>query len=155
MSEAAPRPAETQQPRWRPLTAIDRRVAGVLVEKAKTTPDAYPMTLNALTTACNQSTNRDPVVQYDATQVETTLLALKGKGLIRVVHPGSGERATKYRHVLDEVVHRLLDRLAALATDRPLRSHGLWPRPDRRAAPFACFALCAADRRCARRRHPL
>jgi uncharacterized protein YceH (UPF0502 family) len=89
------------------LTAAQARVLGSLMEKQMTTPDAYPLTLNALTTACNQSTNRDPVVHYDPTQVETTLMALKGKGLTRVVHPGSGERATKYRHVLDEVV--LLD----------------------------------------------
>lgn len=89
------------------LTAAQARVLGSLMEKQMTTPDAYPLTLNALTTACNQTTNRDPVVHYDPTQVETTLMALKGKGLTRVVHPGSGERATKYRHVLDEVV--LLD----------------------------------------------
>jgi uncharacterized protein YceH (UPF0502 family) len=89
------------------LTAAQARVLGSLMEKQMTTPDAYPLTLNALTTACNQTTNRDPVVHYDPTQVETTLLALKGKGLARLVHPGSGERATKYRHVLDEVL--LLD----------------------------------------------
>ena len=89
------------------LTAAQARVLGSLMEKQMTTPDAYPLTLNALTTACNQTTNREPVVHYDPTQVETTLMALKGKGLTRVVHPGSGERATKYRHVLDEVV--LLD----------------------------------------------
>jgi uncharacterized protein YceH (UPF0502 family) len=86
------------------LTAAQARVLGSLMEKQMTTPDAYPLTLNALTTACNQTTNRDPVVHYDPTQVETTLMALKGKGLARVVHPGSGERATKYRHVLDEAV---------------------------------------------------
>jgi uncharacterized protein YceH (UPF0502 family) len=86
------------------LTAAQARVLGSLLEKQMTTPDAYPLTLNALTTACNQTTNRDPVVRYDSTQVETTLMALKGKGLTRVVHPGSGERATKYRHVLDEAV---------------------------------------------------
>lgn len=86
------------------LTAAQARVLGALMEKERTTPDAYPLTLNALTTACNQSTNRDPVVSYQPTQVETTLLALKVKGLARIVHPGSGERATKYRHVLDDVV---------------------------------------------------
>jgi uncharacterized protein YceH (UPF0502 family) len=86
------------------LTAAQARVLGALLEKQLTTPDAYPMTLNALTTACNQTSNRDPIVQYEPTQVETTLLALKGKGLARVIHPGSGERATKYRHVLDEAL---------------------------------------------------
>lgn len=84
------------------LTAPQARVLGSLMEKQVTTPDAYPMTLKALTTACNQSTNRDPVVDYEPQLVETTLLALKGKGVARVVHPGAGERATKYRQVLDE-----------------------------------------------------
>lgn len=87
------------------LTAPQARVLGVLVEKQVTTPDSYPMTLKALTTACNQSTNRDPVVDYDPQLVETTLMALKGKGLARIVHPGAGERVTKYRHVAHEALH--------------------------------------------------
>jgi hypothetical protein len=86
------------------LTAAQARVVGSLLEKQLATPDAYPMTLNAVTTACNQTSNRDPVVQFSPQEVETTLLALKGKGLARVVHPGSGERATKYRQVLDEAL---------------------------------------------------
>jgi uncharacterized protein len=86
------------------LTAPQARVIGALMEKAVTTPDAYPMTLKALTTACNQSTSRDPVVDYEAQLVETTLMALKGKGLARMVFPRAGERATKYRQVLDEAL---------------------------------------------------
>lgn len=86
------------------LTAPQARVLGCLIEKQATTPDVYPLTLKALTTACNQSTNRDPVVDYDPQLVETTTLALKAKGLARVVHPASGERATKYRHVADEAL---------------------------------------------------
>lgn len=86
------------------LTAAQVRVVGSLLEKQLTTPDAYPMTLKAVTTACNQTSNRDPVVQFSPQEVETTLLALKAKGLARVVHPGAGERATKYRQVLDEVL---------------------------------------------------
>ena len=77
---------------------------GVLIEKQLTTPDAYPLTLNALTTGCNQTSNRDPVAHYEPYQVETTALVLKSKGLVRVVHPGSGERATKYRQVADEAL---------------------------------------------------
>ena len=77
---------------------------GALFEKELTTPDAYPLTLNALTTACNQTSNRDPVVHYEPREVETILLALKGKGMARIVHPGSGERATKYRQVADEAL---------------------------------------------------
>ena len=87
------------------LTAPQARVVGALMEKAVTTPDAYPMTLKALTTACNQSTSRDPVVDYEPQLVETTLMALKGKGLARMVYPRAGERATKYRQVLDEALH--------------------------------------------------
>ena len=86
------------------LTAIEARVLGVLIEKQLTTPDAYPLTLNALTTGCNQTSNREPVVHYEPYQVETTALVLKSKGLVRVVHPGSGERATKYRQVADEAL---------------------------------------------------
>jgi uncharacterized protein len=87
------------------LTAPQARVLGALIEKSMTTPDAYPMTLKALTTACNQTTARDPVVQYEPQLVETTLMALKGKGLVRMLYPGTGERATKYRHVADEALH--------------------------------------------------
>jgi uncharacterized protein YceH (UPF0502 family) len=86
------------------LTATEARVLGALIEKQLTTPDAYPLTLNALTTACNQTSNRDPIVRYEPYQVETTVLVLKTRGLARVVHPGSGERATKYRHVADETL---------------------------------------------------
>jgi uncharacterized protein YceH (UPF0502 family) len=86
------------------LTAAEARVLGALLEKELTTPDSYPLTLNALTAACNQTSNRDPVVRYESQLVETTMLVLKGKGLARVVHPGSGERATKYRQVADEAL---------------------------------------------------
>jgi len=53
MTDSAPRPADTQSPRWKPLSAIERRVLGVLVEKAKTTPDGYPMSVNSLRSGCN------------------------------------------------------------------------------------------------------
>ncbi len=86
------------------LTAPQTRVLGCLIEKRATTPETYPLTLKALTAACNQSSNRFPVVDYDTQLVETTTLALKGKGLARVVHPASGERATRYRHVVDEAL---------------------------------------------------
>ena len=81
-----------------------RPAVGCLMEKEATTPEVYPLTLKALTTACNQSTNRHPVVDYDTSLVENTVFALKSKGLARVVHPGSGERATKYRHVAAEAL---------------------------------------------------
>lgn len=87
------------------LTATEARVLGALMEKQLTTPDAYPLTLKALTTACNQTSNRDPIVRYEPNLVETTSLVLKAKGLARVVHPASGERAIKYRQVADEAFH--------------------------------------------------
>lgn len=87
------------------LSDPQTRVLGALLEKRATTPDVYPLTLKALVTACNQSSSRDPVVDYDANLVETTCQALKAKGLLRVVHPASGERATKYRQILDEQLH--------------------------------------------------
>jgi uncharacterized protein YceH (UPF0502 family) len=86
------------------LTAPEARVLGALIEKQLTTPDAYPLTLNALTTACNQTSARDPVVRYQPREVESTVLALKAKRVVRVVHPGAGERATRYRQVLDELL---------------------------------------------------
>jgi hypothetical protein len=86
------------------LTAPQARVLGCLMEKQATTPEAYPLTLKALTTACNQTSSRNPVVDYGTQLVETTSLALKGKGLLRVVHPAHGERATRYRHVADEAL---------------------------------------------------
>jgi uncharacterized protein YceH (UPF0502 family) len=85
------------------LTPAEARVIGALMEKQVTTPDAYPLTLNALTAACNQTSSREPVVSYRPIEVETTVLALKATGFARVVYPGSGERATKYRQVADEV----------------------------------------------------
>jgi uncharacterized protein YceH (UPF0502 family) len=86
------------------LTAPQSRVLGCLMEKQAVTPEVYPLTLKALTTACNQTSSRHPVVDYDSQLVETTTLALKGKGLLRVVHPAHGERATRYRHVADEAL---------------------------------------------------
>ena len=84
------------------------RVAASLVEKDLTTPDNYPLSMNALLTACNQTTNRHPVVDYDEHTVANALENLKGSGLARVVY-SRGMRVDKYRHVLDE----------ALRVDRP------------------------------------
>jgi uncharacterized protein len=96
------------------LTVIEARVLGALMEKQLTTPDVYPLTLKALTTACNQTSNRDPVTRYTPAEVEGTVLALKAKGLARIVHPGSGERATKYRQVADEAYDLAPDERAVL-----------------------------------------
>jgi len=80
------------------LTAAEGRVLGCLIEREAMDPDAYPVTLNALRLACNQSTERDPVVAYDDRAVEDSLLSLKSKGLARFTPPGKGERTTRYSH---------------------------------------------------------
>jgi uncharacterized protein YceH (UPF0502 family) len=91
---------ETYQPRWQPIRAIDRRVLGVLVEKAKTTPDAYPLSLNGLVTGCNQKNNRYPLTQYEPHEVEESLDRLRALGAVAAVQ-GSG-RVGKYRHYMYE-----------------------------------------------------
>jgi uncharacterized protein len=83
------------------LTPAEVRVLGCLVEKQWTTPDQYPLTRNALVLACNQSTNRDPIVSYDETLVAETLFGLQEQGLTRTVHM-PGARVPKHRHVIDE-----------------------------------------------------
>lgn len=93
----------TQEGRYDDLSAQEVRVLGCLVEKEATVPDTYPMTLNALRTACNQSTSRDPVVSYGDREIELALSSLRTRGLIRVVH-STTNRATKYRHVLPETL---------------------------------------------------
>jgi uncharacterized protein YceH (UPF0502 family) len=89
------------------------------MEKEATTPEYYPLTLNALVTACNQTSNRDPVVSYDADVATEALDHLRELKLIRIVHPSSG-RAIKYRHVLDEALG-LDDRNRAVLTLLMLR----------------------------------
>ena len=96
---AAPEPAKPQ-PRWRPIAALDRRVLGVLVEKAKTTPDQYPMTLNGLTSGCNQKNNRFQQMDVQPEDVEESLERLRGMGAVAEVQ-GSG-RVSKYRHFMYE-----------------------------------------------------
>ena len=86
------------------LTPEEARVVGALAEKALATPQYYPLTHNALVNACNQSNNRDPVVAYEAAEVEAALDGLRSKGFARVIHAGGGNRTTKYRHVLDEAL---------------------------------------------------
>jgi uncharacterized protein YceH (UPF0502 family) len=79
------------------------RVLGCLLEKQRTTPDAYPLSLNALRLACNQSTNRDPVVEYDDATIRDALHRLERRGLVRLAS-GAGSRAAKYRHLLAEAL---------------------------------------------------
>src|SRR3954467_455863 len=83
------------------LTDPEVRVLGCLLEKQRMTPDQYPLTLNALRAACNQSTNRDPIVDYDD---DTVRDALRRLGHRRWTRLASGARAPKYRHLLDEAL---------------------------------------------------
>jgi uncharacterized protein YceH (UPF0502 family) len=84
-----------------PLDVVGVRVLGSLIEKEITTPDNYPLTLNALTAACNQTSNRDPVLELDEATVARTLDDLARRSLVRAVHR-SDSRAKRYRHLLSE-----------------------------------------------------
>jgi hypothetical protein len=83
--------------------AAELRVLGALIEKQRTTPDAYPLSLNALRLACNQATGREPVVDYDEAAVREAIARLVRRGWARLAS-GPGSRATKYRHLLDEAL---------------------------------------------------
>ena len=83
------------------LTLEETRILGCLIEKERTTPDQYPLSLNSLTTACNQSTNRDPVTYYEEKTVALALDDLRAKKLVTQVW-GSGSRVQKYRHNLPD-----------------------------------------------------
>jgi len=83
--------------------AVELRVVGCLMEKQRTTPDGYPLTLNALRLACNQATNRDPVVEYDEETIRGAVARLRSRGWVRFAS-GQGSRAAKYRHLVDEAL---------------------------------------------------
>ena len=83
--------------------AIEIRVLGCLIEKQRTTPDQYPLSLNSLRLACNQATNRDPVVDYDERTIKAALERLSLRGWTRFAS-GASSRALKYRHLFDEAL---------------------------------------------------
>jgi uncharacterized protein YceH (UPF0502 family) len=97
-----------------PPDAVELRVLGALIEKRRTTPDAYPLSVNSLRLACNQSTNRDPVVAYDDGDVLDALERLGRRGWTRLAS-GAGSRSRKYRHLFDEALELGDDELAMLA----------------------------------------
>ena len=94
--------------------AVELRVLGCLIEKQRTTPDVYPLSLNALRLACNQATNRDPVVDYDESTIRAALDRLSRRGWARLAS-GPGSRAVKFRHLLDEALDLIPSQLAILA----------------------------------------
>ena len=85
------------------LNEIEARIVGCLIEKENTTPDYYPLTLNALTNACNQKSNRNPVVSYDEATVEEGLDSLLSADIVYLFY-GSGSRTPKYKHLLPKVL---------------------------------------------------
>jgi uncharacterized protein YceH (UPF0502 family) len=96
------------------VEAVEIRILGCLIEKQRTTPDAYPLSLNSLRLACNQATNRDPVVDYDERQIKAALDRMSGRGWTRFAS-GASSRALKYRHLLDEALGLSGEQLTLLA----------------------------------------
>jgi len=116
MSTESPMPVSTQtsEPTSLPvLTPLERRILGVLVEKAKTTPDGYPLTLNSLITGCNQKTNREPVMDVSDAEVEEAIPNLKKLGYMQQIL-GSG-RTDKFRHCLYDAMKLDKVQLAIIA----------------------------------------
>ncbi len=103
-----------------PLTAEEARVLGCLMEKAQTTPEYYPLTMNALVSACNQKSNRDPVVSYDDDQVEEAVAGLRRKRYAARIAV-AGSRVPKFKHTLDLALPALEARGMALLTVLLLR----------------------------------
>ncbi|MGN6607473.1 MAG: DUF480 domain-containing protein [Jatrophihabitans sp.] len=136
------------------LDATEQRIVGSLLEKQVTVPAGYPMTLNALRTACNQATSRDPVTDLDDRTVEQTARALKDRGLARIVWAGAGSRTLKYHQTLTEVLELGADERALLtvlllrgpqtAGELKTRTERLHPFADKAAAEQTLLAL--ADR---------
>jgi uncharacterized protein len=100
---------------------VELRVLGSLIEKQRTTPDQYPLSLNSLRLACNQSTNRDPVVAYDEPTIRTAIDRLSRRGWVRLAS-GPGSRAAKYRHLVDGALSLSAQDMSLLAV-LMLRGH--------------------------------
>jgi len=133
----------------------EARVVGALAEKSLATPESYPLSLNGLVTACNQSTNREPVVSYSEATVETALEGLREKKLARRIK-APGQRVVKHRHVLDEtlgldrpdlaIITLLLLRGPQTPGELKTRSGRLYPFASLDDVEAALNRLAAADR---------
>jgi len=124
-----------------PLTDVEVRVLGSLLEKEVTTPDNYPLSLNALLAACNQTTSREPVMRLDEDEVIPATVALRRRGLLRQIQP-AGSRVTKYEHLLKEEMElgrRELAVLGVLMLRGPQTAGELYARTAR-LEPFADLA---------------
>ena len=137
---------------------VERRILGTLIEKEATVPDTYPMTLKGLLAGCNQENNREPVTDLDTFTVQRTLDGLKARGVVRFVHPSHGARATKFRHVLDEVLRLDAGELALVSVlflRGPQTLSELRTRTERAASFESLDAVEAALEGMARRDRPL
>ena len=134
--------------------AVEIRILGCLVEKQRTTPDQYPLSLNALRLACNQATNRDPVVDYDEAEIRGALDRLSRRGWVRLAS-GPGSRVAKYRHLLDDALGRVPSQIALLAVlmlrgaqtpgELKQRVERIYPYPSIEDVEQALEALAAAE----------
>src|SRR3954454_8010273 len=121
------------------LDPVELRVLGCLIEKQRTTPDQYPLSLNSLRLAANQATNRDPVVDYDEGEIRAALERLGDRGWTRLAS-GPGSRTAKFRHLLDDALSLTPSQLALLAVlmlrgpqtvaELRTRSERLYPFPS-------------------------
>lgn len=137
-----------------PLHPVEIRILGCLMEKQHATPEYYPLTLNALTAACNQTTNREPVLALDEAEVAAGLESLRDRRLVWFV-AGAGSRTTKYEQKLTEDLNLAIQEVAALAvlmlrgpqTAGEIRSRAgrLYPFADLAEAEAALDSLCAAE----------
>jgi uncharacterized protein YceH (UPF0502 family)/precorrin-6B methylase 2 len=135
------------------LTAVEQRVLGSLLEKQKTVPASYPLSLNSLRLACNQTSSREPVMELSERDLQDAARALKDRGLLRLVWAGAGSRTVKYHQLLDEVLEPADDERALLtvlllrgaqsAGELKTRTDRLHPFPDKEAVE-ACLARMAA-----------
>lgn len=124
---------------------VELRVVGSLLEKQRTTPEAYPLSVNSLRLACNQATNRDPVVAYDEPTVVAALERLHRRGWTRMAS-GAGSRARKYRHLFDQALALDPEQLAVLCVLmlRGPQTPGELKQRTERLHPFADLAAIAA-----------
>jgi hypothetical protein len=137
------------------LDAVEQRILGCLLEKQATVPATYPLTLNSLRTACNQTSSREPVMDLDEHAVETVARALRDRGLIRIVWADTGRRVLKYHQTLDETVvvtdaeRALLTVLLLRGAQTPgelkTRTERLHPFPDKEDVEAVLQRLAARD----------
>jgi uncharacterized protein len=136
------------------LDPVELRVLGCLIEKQRTTPDQYPLSLNALRLAANQSTNREPITDYDEGTIRSALDGLGRRGFTRLAS-GPGSRTAKFRHLLDDALELTPSQLALLAVlmlrgpqtaaELRTRSERIYPFPSVPDVEAALAALADRD----------